>query len=150
MAGAKAHMAQEQVPSHVIPVLVAVLICDAAVTDPGTGKKNLIGIFDRIFARTIPTEQSVSVYVKLADAIGRYKMEVRFVQVESGRPLIQAEGELQAPDRLQSMDFFIQFQSLPLIAEGRFEFQVWANSVYLGGTFLDVVPMWPPKAGDAT
>lgn len=34
--------------SPIIPVLVAMLVCDVAVADPSTGKKNLIGIFNRV------------------------------------------------------------------------------------------------------
>ena len=34
--------------SEVPPLLVAALVCDVAVADPATGKKNLIGIFDQV------------------------------------------------------------------------------------------------------
>ena len=40
-------MAQEsQTLSNVIPVLVAALVCDVAIADPSSAKKNLIGIFE--------------------------------------------------------------------------------------------------------
>lgn len=133
-------MAEERrAPSKVIPVLVAVLVCDAAVADPTTGKKNLIGIFDRIWVRTFPTERPVTVYVKLTDAEGLYKLEVRYIQVTTGNVLAGAVGEIVVPERRRSVDALIEFPPLAIPDAGRYEFQVRANDVYLGGTFLDAV-----------
>lgn len=134
-------MTQESQPlSQVVPVLVAVLACDVAVADPSTGKKNLIGLFNRVNIGSFPTQRPMSLYMKLADAEGYYKIEVRFVQASSDKILAKAEGELQAPDRLASVDLHIDFPPLPIPEEGRYEFQVWANSVFLGQTFVDAVP----------
>lgn len=134
-------MTQKKAPlSKVVPVLVAVLVCDVAVMDPSTGKKNLIGIFDKVRVGKFPTTRPVSVYMKLVDAQGYYKFEVRYVQVSSNKTLFKAEGELQAEDRLSSADMHIEFPPLPIPKQGRYEFQVWANSVFLGQTFIDAVP----------
>ena len=130
----------DQPLSQVVPVLVAALVCDVAAADPSTGKKNLIGIFDRINVTKFPTRRPVSIYFKVADAEGRYEIQVRYVQVKTGKILAQAEGGLQANDRLASTDLYIQFPPLPIPEEGRYDFQVWANSMFLGSTFIDAVP----------
>jgi len=78
--------------------------------------------------------------MKLTDAEGYYKTQVRYVQVSSGKVLAEAEGELNARDRLASTDIYIEFPPLPIPKEGRYEFQAWANSVFLGSTFIDAVP----------
>lgn len=133
-------LGQEERPlSKVVPVLVAVLVCDAAVTDPATGKSNLIGIFDRVNVRAFPSQRPMSVYVKLTDAEGSYKIQVRYVQTGSGQELIRAEGEAAFADRLGSLNFLISLPPLPIPSEGRYEFQVFANDIYLGGTFIDAV-----------
>jgi len=132
--------------SNVVPVLVAALVCDVAVADPGTGKKNLIGIFDRInVGGKFPTKHSMSLYMKVTDAEGYYETEVRYVQVSSGKVLAQAKGELQSTDRLASADLYIQFPPLLIPEAGRYEFQVWANSIFLGATFIDAIPRPEPK-----
>lgn len=131
---------EEQRQSSVIPVLVAVLVCDVAVPDPSTGKKNLIGIFDQVNVGKFPTQRQMSVYMKLADAEGPYRIEVRFVKRDSGEILAKAESDIVIKDRLKSADFHIEFPPLPIPAAGRYEFQIWANEIYLGGTFLDAVP----------
>jgi hypothetical protein len=133
--------------SNVVPVLVAALVCDVAVTDPSTGKKNLIGIFDKINVGRFPTKRPVSLYVKVTDAEGYYQTEIRYVQVSSGKVLAKAEGELRSNDRLASIDQIINFPPLPISKEGRYEFQIWANSLFLGSTFIDALPRSKPDGG---
>jgi hypothetical protein len=132
---------QERPPSEVVPVLVAVLICDVGVADPSTKKKNLIGIFDRVFVREFPAQRAMSLYLKLTDAEGPYRLIIRYVQTASGRVLAEAPGEMKATDRLTSVDAILSFPPLPMPEAGRYEFQVWANDAYLGGAFLDAVPL---------
>ena len=126
--------------SNIIPVLVAILICDIAVADPSTGKKNLIGIFDRLHVGKFPTSRPLSVYTKFTDAEGDYKLELKFVQVANGKVLAGADGKLHAQNRLGSADMIILFPPLPIPEAGRYEFQIWVNDVFLGSTFLDAVP----------
>lgn len=138
-------MTEEEHPfSKVVPVLVAALVCGVAVADPSTGKKNLIGIFDRVHVGKFPTKHAVSLYMKLTDAEGFYRFEIRYVQVKSGQILAKAKRELQVTDRLASVDMYLPCPPLPIPEEGRYEFQVWANSVFLGGTFIDAVARRQP------
>ena len=131
-------MAQgKKVLSNVVPILVAALVCDVAVADPSTGKKNLIGIFDKINVGKFPTGRPMSLYVKITDADGYYQTEVRYVQVSSGKIMAGARGELQANSKLASPEILIYFPPLPIPEEGRYEFQIWANKVFLGTAFID-------------
>jgi hypothetical protein len=116
------------------------------VPDPSTGKKNLIGIFDRVFVRSFPTTRAMSVYMKLTDAEGTYRLSVRYTQTSSGRVLGEGRGEMKATDRLASADAILAFPPVPIPEAGRYEFQVWTNDIYLGGAFLDAVPLGTTKA----
>ena len=129
----------KQPPSEVVPLLVAVLVCDTAVVDPSTGKKSLIGIFDTVHAATFPTMRAISLYFKVVDAEGFYEFAVRYVQVDSGEVLAQAVGDLMANDRLVPSDLYLSFPPLPMPAIGRYEFQIWANSMFLGSTSIRAV-----------
>lgn len=126
--------------SNVVPVLVAAIVCDVAVADPSTGKKNLIGIFDRIHIGKFPTSRPMSLYVKITDADGYYKTEVRYVQVNSGKIMAEAQGELRAKNKLASPEILIHFPPLPIPEQGRYEFQIWANKMFLGTAFIDAIP----------
>ena len=76
-------------------------------------------------------------YVKLADAEGEYEIETKYVHRESGSKLAGAKMKLAIKDRLQTTDFHIPFPPLQIPQQGRYEFQIWANSVFLGTAFLD-------------
>ena len=128
---------QTKTPSNVVPVLVAMLVCDVAVAEPTTGKKTLVGIFDRIRAAKFPTQHPMSLYLKLTNAEGYYKTEIKFRQLKTGSVLAGASGELQAIDRLASVDMCIPFPPLLIPESGRYDFQLWANSMFLGSTVLD-------------
>ena len=134
-------MSHEEKPplSDVVPLLVAALICDVAVADPATGKKNLIGIFDRLTVGTFPAQRPLCVYIKLTDAEGFYEVELRFVERESNGSLAIVKGEVQVKDRLKSVDLYIPFLPLPFPRAGRYEFQIWTNGAFLGSTFMDAV-----------
>ena len=125
--------------SEVVPLLVAVLVCDAAVADPSTGKMSLIGIFDTVSAAKFPTERAISLYFKVVDAEGFYEFAVRYVQIDSGEVLLQAVGDLMANDRLVPSDLYLSFPPLPMPAIGRYEFQIWTNSMFLGSTSIRAV-----------
>jgi hypothetical protein len=121
-----------------VPVLVAVLVCDVAVTDPTTNKKTLIGIFDQIHVRDFPTARPMWIYFKVTDAAGKYKIEVRYVLTDTSTTLAKIEGEMEIKDRLASADVHLPTPPLPIPRSGRYELQIWANEVYLGSTFVDV------------
>ena len=44
---------------------------------------------------------------------------------------------MQARDRLSSTDLCISFPPVSIPVPGRYEFQIWANSMFLGSTFID-------------
>ena len=115
------------------------MICDTAAVDPATGKKSLIGIFDNVHATQFPTERPMSLYFKVADAEGFYRFEVRYVRSDTGDILAGADGELIANDRLSATDMYLQFPPLTMPEEGRYEFQIWANSMFLGSTSMRAV-----------
>lgn len=132
-------MSQQRVPSQIPPFLIAALICDVAVADPSTGKKNLIGIFDRVNVGKFPAQQSMSLYLRMTDAEGYYPLEIEYVYVNTGEVLGKVVGEMEAKDRTLSSDVYIPLQSVPIPKAGRYEFRVKANNMFLGNAFMDAV-----------
>ena len=129
--------------SQIAPLLVAAVICDVAVDDPNTRKKTLVGIFDRVWARDFPTHRSLSLYVKIADALGRYNMQLKVVNISTGEQLAPISSEVVVLDKLQTTECLIHLQNMPMPTEGRYEFQLWFNDMYAGQTFLDAVLLAP-------
>lgn len=125
----------------VIPVLTATVLCDFGATDPATGKKTLVGIFNQVSALKLPTTQSASVYLCVTDALGEYDMAVRLVRARDQLPIAEATFRLSIKSRLVPIDVLIPPQSYPLPDKGKYEFQVFANAIYLGCTTLEVVDL---------
>lgn len=65
-------------------------------------------------------------------------MQVRVVNASTEQLLMDIDGDLVMRDRLRSTDFLVPIPSMPVPAEGRYEFQVWFNGMYVGQTFMDV------------
>ena len=66
------------------PIVNAMLVCDKVITETGTNKKSLIGIFENINAYKFPCiHHFLAVYIKLTDANGRYKFRLELVDLEN-------------------------------------------------------------------
>lgn len=113
-------------------MLTGPILCDLAARDPASGKWNLIGIFNQVNASRFPTQRPLSVYLKLSDAEGRYKLEIRYIQVSSGKQLAVASADVNIRDRLATQDLGVAFPKVPIPDGGKYEFQVWSNERYLG------------------
>ena len=124
--------------SNAVPLLMAALICDNAVTDPGTGKKSLLGVYSEVHIAQLPATIHASLYFKLTEAEGRYEAQIRYIQVATGETIAVIDGELIAENRLMSGDFVIESLPLPIPTQGRYELQIWMNLMFIGSMFFDV------------
>jgi hypothetical protein len=123
-----------------IPSVLSFLLCDQIITEANTTKKSLIGLFDRLFVRSLPAFHPVVwVFAKLADAEGEYKFRVEVVRLESDRPVGRAiSPNAEVPSRLQNIDLVLRLP-IPFEELGTYEFQLYANDVWIGRTKLSVV-----------
>ena len=63
------------------PAYSAMLICDMAIREEGTGKVSLIGIFENVSATVFPARHPLlCVYCKLTDAQGDYAFRLELVR----------------------------------------------------------------------
>lgn len=127
------------------PVVKAFLLADSVLQDRATGKWTVVGIFDRLLAAAFPcVHPNLAIYVKLADAQGRYRVRLEFRDSED-RLVTSLEGiELEVPDRLKTFDFGLPTSGLRLEKPGRYQFQLCLNGEYAAAVSLDVLPIPPP------
>jgi hypothetical protein len=122
------------------PVINAILICDLAIREEGTGKVSLIGIFEEIRAQRLPVQHPrLCLYAKLTDAEGTYKLRLELVRLEDMRAIGQGELEATLADRNKVGEIVFQFLGLVFEAAGRYDFRLSANGRYLGNKTLNVV-----------
>jgi hypothetical protein len=134
---------EEEYLSKVVPYLLAILVCDSGTIDLNSGKKTLVGIFDRIIAGKFPTSRWLSVYFKLSDAEGKYRFRVQYAQVKTDE--ILAEAETQDAKTIKSrLDIFDSLISFPVALQipeaGQYEFRLYVNSMFLGRIAINAVP----------
>lgn len=122
------------------PKVNAMLICDKTITEAGTNKKSLIGIFENINAYNFPcTHPFLSVYIKLTDANGRYKFLLELVDLETDKPIGRGElpQAIDINDPLITRDLVFNLAALKFTHPGKYEFRIFANDQICGQkTFL--------------
>jgi hypothetical protein len=113
------------------PVVLAMLLCDMAITEHGTLKKTLAGIFQPVNARVFPTAQQMSIYTHLTDAQGLYIFRIDIVDVDRNNILgTVTSSPIAVPNRLEPFDFVFPITML-IPAPGLYEFRLYANDAYL-------------------
>ncbi len=117
------------------PKVNAMLICDKVITEAGTNKKSLIGIFENINARKFPCVHAfLSVYIKLTDAQGAYKFRLDLVDLESGTVIGNGKipDDVTIPDPLSTHELIFNLAGLKFNHPGKYEFQIFANDNIAG------------------
>jgi len=108
-------------------MLNAMLVCDVAIREEGTGKISLIGIFENVRALSFPVlHPQLTVYVKLTDAAGQYQLCLELVQLESAN-IIGRETPFTARDRMGSTELVFELHNLTFNAPGLYSFNLYAN-----------------------
>lgn len=113
------------------PVVSAMVLCDVAITEQTTNKKTLVGIFQRVNARTFPVPQRMYIYAQLTDAQGTYVFRIEVVDIERNNILgTVTTNPIEVPHRLIPFDFVFPITML-ISAPGLYEFRLYANDSFL-------------------
>jgi len=113
-----------------VPKANAMLICDYVITEQGSKKKSLIGIFESIGAGKFPfIHPFLAVYVKLTEARGSYKFRLDLVSLKKDTVIGQgsAPQEISITDPLKSHELVFNLRGLRFQDPGEYEFRMYAN-----------------------
>ncbi len=134
-------------PNPPIPTVLAMLLCDLVITDAESKKKTLVGVFDRIYTPETPFvyPKGFSIYARLSDAEGVYTFKVEIVYLDEDKVIGSASvNDIKAPERLGIVELIMVLPVGAFEKFGTYEFQLYANDVYVGRTTL-LVTTPPPK-----
>jgi hypothetical protein len=111
------------------PQVKAMLICDSVITEKGTEKNSLIGIFENINAKSFPcTHFSLAVYINFTDALGKYKFRLELADVENNMIIGHGETlEIEYKDKLASNNLAFVLNMLKFNRSGKYEFRFFSN-----------------------
>lgn len=124
--------------NKVIPVKEAMLLCDSVITEVGTMKRSLIGVFESIATSNFPCKHyRLSVYIKFTNAQGKYNFKMELIDLQDnlkiGEGLIPG---LDISDRLGSYELAFNLDGLEFKHPGKYDFRISADeSVFANKTF---------------
>jgi hypothetical protein len=132
-----------------IPTLLALLVCESVIHDAETQKKTLVGLFGKLSAFALPVLiNSIGLYAKLVEGAGKYAFKIRVVSLADESVLFEISqmGDWVQPEL--PLEFGVNIRGLPINSFGDYEFQLFANDIYLGRTVFSVdkltLPLAPP------
>ena len=137
------------VPETPRPAGQAILLCDQAITETGTNKLTLVGIFDRIFDQTLPIVYSrpAVVYARVTDAQGQYAFRLDLVRLDDDQTIGRIELPFTLADRIASYNLLFPINDMRFERPGDYEFRLFADSRYVGGMRLYVLQINQPQGG---
>jgi len=118
---------------RVMPIPLALLICDGAHRDPATGKWTLLGLFNSIRANEFPvTHGQLVVYLAMTDVKGKLKLTFRLVDLdEDAEALFQFDAEMRVDDPRTVAEVVIPVHGARFPSAGEFRLQVFVDGQFL-------------------
>lgn len=131
-----------------IPTLLAFLVCDTVIHDAGTQKKTLVGIFDQVASPQAPLKiNSLGLYAKMVEGAGAYDIKVRMVNLKDETPVMEMGVKAEWKNTDAPLELGLNFGGLPLPDFGTYEFQLFANDVYIGRAVVEAKKLQLPPPG---
>ena len=131
-----------------IPTLLAFIVCDTVIHDAASQKKTLVGLFDQVLSPREPiTINNLAVYAKLVEGSGDYAIKVRLVNLKDEGPVLQIEAKVNWTVAESPLELGMNFTGVVLNEFGTYEFQLFANDIYLGRAIMKASKFQVPPAG---
>jgi hypothetical protein len=124
------------------PKINAMLVCDYVITEHGTNKKSLIGIFENINATKFPCVHfALTVYIKMVEARGSYRISLELVDLKDNKIIAKAQTprEIKINDPLTAHELVFGLKGLAFRHAGDYEFRVFADDKIFGQKSFRVV-----------
>ncbi len=117
------------------PKTNAMLICDYVITEQGSNKKSLIGVFENINAGKFPcVHHGLCVYVKMTEGMGTYRFTLELVDLKNdkviGKGALPREVTIKSP--LTAHELVFNLKGLKFAHAGEYEFRMFANEKIFG------------------
>lgn len=112
------------------PKANAMLVCDYVITEQGTNKKSLIGVFENINAARFPcVHHGLSVYIKMTEGIGKYRFRLELIDLKNDKSIGKGEipHDIELRNPLAAHELVFNLKGLKFAHAGEYEFRMFAN-----------------------
>ena len=134
--------------SSPIPTLLAFIVCDSVIQDAATQKRTLVGVFDQVAAPNAPLQiNSLGLYAKLVEGSGPYEIKVRLVNLKDESPVMEIKAAAQWNKPEEPLELGMNFAGIPVSEFGTYEFQLYANDVFVGRALIRADKIQLPPLG---
>ena len=101
------------------PMGISLMICDQVITEAGTNKKSLIGVFNSLSAGQFPCRHPrICVFVSITGGHGKSQSQVRCIQEKTGQALFGAEGAIEFANPNHVVEAVFEFNNVVFPAPG--------------------------------
>ena len=115
------------------PLNLAIIVCDSIIDDRKTGKKTLVGVFNRIAAGSFPcVHHSLSVFVSLTNGRGEYEAELRCVKSATEEPIMEGKGKVGFKDPRDVVEIGFELRGLKFPEPGLYHLEFLCDGVPIG------------------
>ena len=123
------------------PILKAILVCDLTISEEGTRKRSLIGLFDRIQCANFPAvHPSMSVYVQFRELEGTFNFSLELVDLAENRVMHRAVVErFRVDGRSRDCELVFNLFSIRFDRPASHEFRVYVEDLVFGQKSFEVV-----------
>jgi len=130
---------------------LAMLVADKVIREDRTHKVYILGTFNSIFSQNFPTvHDAMHVYLALTDAApGQHTARLQIVYIDQGldleeEELLKTEGPLVFTDKLQVLEFNLEFRRVRLPKAGTLDVRFYLDDVFVASRRLRIVQQPPP------
>ncbi len=124
--------AQDESTAKARPVTSAFLLCDQIITEEGTHKKTLIGIFTTMVNPEFPTKHGpVALYYRGIMGPGEHEFHIDYTRRGSDDLLGEVMGTLVVKDGRVPIELAAVLPFIEVPAEGPYEFKLWIDGAYV-------------------
>jgi hypothetical protein len=101
------------------PMGLSLLICDTVIEDKLTGKKSLVGLFDRVHAQRLPcVHPAMAVFVSVTGGRGEYPCEIVCKHQDGETLAFDAKGKVNLRDPRQVVDLVFRLSGVRFPKDG--------------------------------
>jgi hypothetical protein len=129
------------------PIAESLVICDQIITEMGSNKKSLIGIFNSIASNNFPVQHSkLCVYAAMSNGRGEMTVDLRCVRMEDSAEIFRISGQMQFPDPNTVVELVATLVQLPFERAGLYTFELICEGDLLLEKRFNVLllPQQPP------
>lgn len=112
----------------IIPVPLAMILCDSIIIDKRTEKKSLIGIFSNMSTDTFPFRaRRFSIFISLTDGHGEYSGKLVCTDSDR-REIFEASGKIMFPGGAKTVvEMVYEIGGLVFPQEGTYNFSFYCD-----------------------